>query len=79
MRPKSTYKWGDVCGKNQVVGEEERAFSEGDAKSRILTGKAPADSLQANAEMIAEKADRLNTEGQKLKRAAGNFGLLTDV
>jgi hypothetical protein len=59
-----------VCGKNQDVGEEEQAFSEEDAKSRILTGTAPADSLQANAEKTAEKAGRLNAEGQKLKRTA---------
>jgi hypothetical protein len=70
MWPKSEYKWGDVCGKNEVEGEEERAFSEEDAKSRILTGTAPPDSLQANAEKTAEKAGILNAEGQKLKRAA---------
>jgi hypothetical protein len=70
MRAKSEYKWGDVCGKNEVEGEEERAFSEEDVKSQILTGTAPADSLQASAEKTAEKAGKLNAEGQKLKRAA---------
>jgi hypothetical protein len=59
-----------VCGKNEGEGEEERAFSEKDAKRPILMGKAPAASLQANAEKTAEKASRLNAEGQKLKRAA---------
>jgi hypothetical protein len=49
--------------------EEERAFSKDDAKSRILTGTAPADSLQAISEKTAENSGRLNAEGQKLKRA----------
>jgi hypothetical protein len=47
----SNYKWGDVCGKPQVDGEEEeRCFDEESAKSRILSGSAPGDASQANTE-----------------------------
>jgi hypothetical protein len=62
-RVKSEYKWGYVCGKEHIEGEEEeRAFDEEDARSRILTGSAPADASQANSDKAAEKVNKLNAE-----------------
>ena len=67
-RTPSEYKWGDVCGRAGVEGEEEeRAFDEEDAKSRILSGSAPPDAAQANSEKAAEKVNKLNAEGLKQK------------
>jgi hypothetical protein len=52
-----------VCGKEHIEGEdEERAFDEENARSRILTGSAPADASQANSDKAAEKVNKLNAE-----------------
>jgi hypothetical protein len=67
-RVKSECKWDYVCAKEHIEGEEEeRAFDEEDAWSRILTGSASADASQANSDKAAEKVNKLNAAGLKLK------------